>query len=545
MGRFAVTVRAIAGHGPLRRVLIAYTLYDLIELSIWVAIVLYAFAEGGVGLTSVVAVVQLVPAALLTPAIVGAAERLPRGTALALSHGAVAAATLVTTVALLVSAPVAVVVAGSVLATVALAVVRPLHYAALPRLARGPEELVSANALSSMGEGFAYFVGPILAGIGVQLSGPGTVFAIATLAGVLATVLCLRLGLVRASGDSAGDEGWRAAFGGLTALRGQWAVLILLLVLTTHYVLGGSVDVLGVSFASSILDISETGAGLVIGAIGIGGLIGGLIAGSFALGSRLSAVIVGSGVVQGLGFAAVALTGLLAPTVVSLAVCGMAGAILLVAGRTLLQRTTDDAVLARVFAVQESVALLGVALGAALAPWLIDTWGAARAFVPLGLMVGLVVLLGFPLVRKLDARAILRPLEMALLRRVPFLAALPPFELERLARNATWQDVTSGVEVVKQGEAGELFYVIEAGEFTVAVDGERRPGLLGPGEAFGELALLRSAPRNATITAVTDGRLLVVAAEDFLAAVTGGVSGQALADEVGRAHEERDRRNED
>ncbi len=479
MGRFAVAVRAIAGHAPLRRVLIAFTLYFLIWLAVWVAVILYAFAEGGVGLTSVVAVVQLVPAVLLTPAIVGAAERLPRGTALALSHGAVAAATLVTTVALVLSAPVAVVVAGSALANVALAVVRPLHYAALPRLARSPEELVSANALSSMAEGLAYFAGPILAGVGVQASGPGLVFAVATLAGLLAAVLCLRLGLGRSPVDAAGDQGWRAAVGGLTALRGQWAILILLLVLTVHRVLGGAVDVLGVSFASSVLDISETGAGLVIGAIGIGGVIGGLIAGSFALGSRLSGVIVGSGVVQGLAFAAVALTGLLAPTVVSLAVCGMAGAILLVAGRTLLQRTTDDAVLARVFAVQESAGLVGVALGAALAPWLINTWGAANAFVPLGLVVALIVLVGFPLVRGLDARAILRPVEMELLRRVPFLAALPPFELERLARNATWQDVTSGMDVVQQGEVGKRFYVIQAGQFTVAVDGELLPTVSG------------------------------------------------------------------
>jgi MFS family permease len=525
-------------------VLIAYALYDLVELAIWVAIVLYAFAEGGVGLTSLVAVVQLVPAALLSPVLVGAAERLPRGVALALGHGAVATATLLTAVALLSSAPVPVVVFGSALATIALATVRPLHYAALPRLARSPEELVSANALSSMAEGFAYFAGPILAGIGVEVSGAGLVFVIATVAGIAATLLCLELGLGRtSSSQESGDEGWRAALGGVVALRRQGAAVVLLLVLTTHFILGGAVDVLGVSFASSVLDISETGAGLVIGAIGIGGLVGGVLAGSLALGSRLSGVIAGSGTAQGLAFAAVALTGLLAPTVVALAVCGLAGAIMLVAGRTLLQRTTDDAVLARVFAVQEAIALLGVALGAALAPILVRQWGAAHAFVPLGLAVAIVVLAGFPFIRRLDARAVLRPAEIALLRRVGFLAALPPYELERLARNATWLDVVAGTEVIRQGETGELFYVIDSGELQVVVDGEARPGLLGPGEAFGELALLRSAPRNATIAAVTDARLLVVAAEDFLAAVTGGVSGHALADEVARAHDERDRRH--
>ena len=88
MGSFAATVRAVGENSPLRRVLVAYALYDLVEFAVWVAIILYAFAEGGVALVGISAVVQLVPAAFLGPALVGLGDRLPRGTTLVLSHAA-------------------------------------------------------------------------------------------------------------------------------------------------------------------------------------------------------------------------------------------------------------------------------------------------------------------------------------------------------------------------------------------------------------------------------------------------------------------------
>ncbi len=267
------------------------------------------------------------------------------------------------------------------------------------------------------------------------------------------------------------------------------------------------------------------------------------MAGSASLRDRLAPVVAVNGVLQGLAFAMVALVSALAPAVVMLALCGFGGAIMLVAGRTVLQRTVEDRVLAKVFAVQEAVALLGVALGAAVAPALVNRWGPAGAFIPLGLGLGVVVTAGYFFVRRLDARAVLVTNEIALLRRVGFLSALPPYELERLARSAAWVDVAAGTDVVRQGDLGDLFYVIGEGDFTVIIDGAARPGLLGPGEGFGELALLRATRRNATITAVTDGRLLVIAGEDFLAAVTGGTDGRAVAEEVSQAHLERDRRH--
>ena len=540
MWSYAQSLRAIAANGSLRRAMLAYLLFNLIELAAWVAILLYAYSVGGVGLTSLAAVVQLVPGGLLSPVLTGAIDRLPRRAALVTAYALVAVSSLVTAVALITGAPVALVLLASTALTISCAVARPMHYATVPRLVQSPGQLVSSNAMSSVAESIGLFIGPVVAGIGVQAAGAGTVLLGTSIAGILTLVLCL--GLEVDSGVDSEDEaieGWRAALSGVATLWRDGAALVLLLAMTIVFVFTGTIDVLGVSFADEVLGMGESGAGLLVGAVGVGGLVGGLVAGAVAHRDRLAPVISGSGAIQGVALAALAATALLLPAAAALALVGLAGAVLLVAGRTLLQRTTDERVLAKVFAVQEGLSLIGLAVGAALAPVLVEAWGARWAVVPIGLVGAAVLAAVFPLVRSLDARADLRSREIDVLGRIPFLTALPPYEMVRLARNASWLDVAAGADVVRQGEPGRLYYAIAEGEFVVAIDGRLRPGLLGPGDGFGELALLRSAPRSATVSAVTAGRLLVVNGEDFLAAVTGGADGHALADDVERRHRDR------
>ena len=288
--------------------------------------------------------------------------------------------------------------------------------------------------------------------------------------------------------------------------------------------------------------LGESGAGLIIGAIGIGGVLGGAIAGSLAVRNRLAPVLLASGIVQGVAFAAVALIVLLAPAIVALAVSGLAAAVMMVAGRTLLQRTSDEAVMARVFAVQEGTSLLGVALGAIIAPVLVEQLTAATAFVPFGIAAAALTIACFPLMRRLDARAVLRPHESALLRSIPFLDALPTYELEQLSRRAEWLDVRAGQVVITQGDVGDRFYVIAEGQFAVSIDGVRATRGAGSGN--------RASARSPCCTrcrarrrsrADTDGRLLTLGADDFLAAVTGSPDGNAVAREVSRAYLDRDR----
>jgi MFS family permease len=526
-------VRTTAQKGRMRRVLIAYALYDLVETALWLAIIFYAYDRGGASLAGLAAVIQLVPAALLTPAIAGLGDGMPRGQALSLAHGSVGVAAMMTTVALFLDAPVAVVIAGAAAATLAVSVVRPFHFAALPMLAKNPAELVAANASSSVSDGFSLFAGVLIAGVGVQVAGPAQVFAGAAAAALLAAALCSGLELAAAS---AGGGGLRVAIDGFAILWRDWLAVVLLLALSMRFVILGALDVLSISFVEQLLGRGESSAGLILAAFGVGGAAGGIAAGRLATRPRLGPVIVVGGIVQGIAVACVAVFATVAPVMAALAVAGFGSAVLMVAGRTLLQRISDDRALARMFAVQETVSLVGLSLGAVLAPALIDRLGADTAFVPFGVATALFIAACVVALRRVDERAVVPVEKLALLRRVAFLDALPQYELERLARTATWIEVEPGHHVIEQGEIGDRFYVVDTGDFVFTIDGVQRPQLLGPGSGFGEIALIRSVPRTATVISLDSGRLLAVDAQSFIAAVTGDADGHALATKVTDSH---------
>jgi MFS family permease len=529
---------ALTARTGMRRVLAAYALYGFIEFFAWLVVVLWCFDRGGATLAGVAAVVQLIPAALLGPALAGIGDRLPRGTALVLSHGLVVICTVLTWAALAAEASTVVVIAASTSLTTVLAIVRPIHFAALPQLASAPAQLVSANSLSSVLDGTARFIGPVVAGLLVADAGATTAMAVAMVIAFAPALLCLRLGLEAAPPSDDEESELRAALGGLIALWRDWASLALLLVLAIDFVLTGALDILGVAYAADVLGLAEGGAGLLIGSLGIGGLVGAFAGASLSQGRRLGRIVVGGAVLEGLAFAVVPVWGLLVPAAVTLALTGFGGAATVVAGRTLLQRATDDRILARVFAVQESTALLGTAIGAMLAPALIGAVGTQLAWVPLGVGFALAAVACIGLVRKLEHRAQYLPNELELLREVPFLAVLPPYDVERLARTSHWEDAAAGTVLVQQGAVGREFYLISSGDVAVTIDGARKPGTLGAGQFFGEIALLRSIPRTATITAETDVRLLVIRGDHFLAAVTGSEDGDAVMAEVASRYDD-------
>ncbi|HYX89167.1 MAG TPA: Crp/Fnr family transcriptional regulator [Gaiellaceae bacterium] len=90
-----------------------------------------------------------------------------------------------------------------------------------------------------------------------------------------------------------------------------------------------------------------------------------------------------------------------------------------------------------------------------------------------------------------------------LLQRVPLFADLEPRELERLSGSFKERTFDAGHTVATEGEGGAGFFVIESGEAVVSVRGEER-GRLGPGDYFGDIALIDQGARSATIVADSD-----------------------------------------
>jgi CRP-like cAMP-binding protein len=101
-----------------------------------------------------------------------------------------------------------------------------------------------------------------------------------------------------------------------------------------------------------------------------------------------------------------------------------------------------------------------------------------------------------------------------LLKRVPIFADLDGKELERIANSMKQRTFKAGETVTSEGQTGVGFFVIEDGEATVTVGGDERRKL-GPGDYFGEVALLNESARTATITAESDLRCYGLTAWEF------------------------------
>lgn len=216
---------------------------------------------------------------------------------------------------------------------------------------------------------------------------------------------------------------------------------------------------------------------------------------------------------------------------VLLAVLGLGNAVLDVAGYTIVQRSVPNAVRGRVFGVLEALVMLGLGVGSILAPILVRLLGPGGALVATGALLPSLALLTWRWVARADAAGVIPARELRLLRGVPLLASLPMTVLEQVAGDLVPPHFSAGEPIITQGQVGDRFYIVTLGETVAVVDGHevRR---MGPGDAFGEIALLRAVPRTATITAVTDVEGYALDREHFLAAVTGDHLSRRAADAV-------------
>jgi CRP-like cAMP-binding protein len=100
------------------------------------------------------------------------------------------------------------------------------------------------------------------------------------------------------------------------------------------------------------------------------------------------------------------------------------------------------------------------------------------------------------------------------LTRVPLFSGVKPKELKKLGKRMTERSFNEGDEITTEGKSGIGFFVIEHGNATVSIGG-KIVRTLGPGEHFGEVALIDSGPRSATVIATTDLRCRGMSAWEF------------------------------
>ena len=95
------------------------------------------------------------------------------------------------------------------------------------------------------------------------------------------------------------------------------------------------------------------------------------------------------------------------------------------------------------------------------------------------------------------------PATVAELSRIGLLAELPGETLTKLAGRMEREQIAPGSPVVREGEAGERFYVVLSGMLAVSQESRGARGLLQPGDYFGEVALALDIPRTASVRALT------------------------------------------
>jgi hypothetical protein len=536
--RLRTTVRVAADvirNPRLRRAQLAFLGFNTLEFGAWVAILIYAYSATGPASVGVVAIAQLVPAAVVAPLGSTIADRFPRTRVLAGAYAALAVLTGTVAAGILSGWPPLAVYAVAVALCLPLTLVRPAHNALLPSLARTPEELTAGNAVTSIAEAGGQLMGPLGAAAILAVATPGEVMAALALVVAASAILVVGLGRMAPVGvvtvaraaaaagpaDSPSEGVAAAATAGFRALARDADVRLVVAVLAARTLIIGVTDVLFVLLALDLFGTGESGAALLSAALGAGGIIGGGAAFLLVGRPRIAPVLLACALAWGIAFAVMGVlaSGVAAPVLILLGGTGLT--VMDVAGRTILQRSVRDEVLARVFGILEGLMMAALAAGSILVPVVVTVTGLAGSVVVFAAILPVMLLLAWTRLRALDRRAVVPLRAISLLRRVRMFEALDPAAMEVLGRAASWLTVPAGSVVIREGDPGDRFYVIESGTVEVSRDGRPIRRLDAPGDGFGEIALLRDVPRTATVQATTAGVLLALERDAFLAAVTG------------------------
>ena len=532
------SLRSVFGNPALRRIELALAGSMIGDWAYATAVVVWAYGVGGARLVGIWMAVRYLLMAIVSPIGASLSDRLPRKFVLIGSDLVRAVLAVIAAIALITDAPDAVILVVATGLSLVGCIFRPAQMAWMPSLTRRPEELTAANGASSTIESLAFFLGPALGALLVTTTSVQTVFLLNAATFVLSAVLVS--GIHPIAGPTPGDdedddagpqEGMFAEMaGGFRHIARDRDLVMVAILVCTQTIVAGATAVYGVVIAVDILGTGPQGVGIIDSVFGVGAIVGGFYAIGRSTRNRLAGDLALGTVLWSLP--------LLIIVVYPSPVTVFAAAILLGFGNplvdvnfaTIVQRLTPDAVLGRVFGAYEGALIAGMALGSAVTPFLISSFGLQWTLAILAVVVGTPALSFIPRCLRLDG-TLRAPEGTALLRGISIFSPLSPVKIESLAGSLTTETASAGTAVVREGDVSDRFLVIVSGRVEVTQEGEH-VRFEGPGEFFGEIGLLRDVPRTATVTAVEDTTLYSLAREDFLDAVRGVDESLAAADDV-------------
>ena len=499
------------------------------------ALIVFVLEEtGSAGWVAAAGTARLIPYVALGPIGGTIADRLPRlqvmiasDLARVLSSGALAWVVAST---------------GSALAAIVLSTLTacfsvahaPCVVAAMPRIVR-EDELAAANAITTTITNAAIAIGPALGGLLLVLGSPAWAFTANAV-----TFLASALIVARIRSDLGPDRDRREGVirgrdlitdmrDGFAALASSRDAVSLIGAWTAVSFLYGLELVLLALVSTDRLGIGENGLALLYTAFGIGSIVAIRLASRTADRGRQGRALAVATMIPGLALAGLAFTTSPIVGAALAAIDGAAALVLDVLVVTSLQRLLGNELMGRAWAASDALVVGALLLGTVVGAPLVEAVGLRGALLLGG---GVVVAAGLVLVARagsVDRLTAQRAAEFA--DRVALLAPLDLFAgasratLEALASRSSTEPLASGSDAVREGEEPDDLFVVVSGTLVVTIAGEGVVNTKGPGEAFGEIGLLRRIPRTATVTATSLCTLLRIPGEDFLRLASEGVGG--------------------
>jgi MFS family permease len=571
------TYRGLLGNRPLVRLLAGEFVSGIGDWLYLVALLVIVYRESTDPLLlGIVGGARIIPYIVLSVPAGIVADRFDRRIILLITDIARGLIMVALTVVVMVDGPLLAIVLLAILATCFSAFFNPTMGAYLPMLARDERELGPANsAFATLGE-ISFIIGPALAGILIAVAGLELAFAInaVTFAIIAIALLGLPSGKpgtrpmaavtneampaspVTAADDTpashattadataaspAASEPGAASAANTPAPSAASEPTVTMrdilrpvaglvsLDLVAGFMFGG-ISVLTVLLAVDRLGAGEEATGFLNAAIGVGGVLGAVGSGAIVLRPNLGPpLLLGAGIL-GVGFIILGAVDVLSLSLVAMIVVSGGALLSGVVSTTVFQRVVPDAIRGRTLGVMETIGTLAYAAGAFLLPTLVTQVGYLEVLGVGGVLIIISAVIAFMLLGP-SLQRVSDPATEVLRRvsRLPLFAGVPPSALEAAAARLDPLDVSAGTVVIRQGDPADRFFLIESGSFAVdQADPEtgevRRLRVMGPDEVFGELGLMHQAPRSATVTAVADGRLLVLDGPEFLELLSAGAA---------------------
>lgn len=511
-------VRLVVASPVLRNVVLAEAAVSATATITLVALTVFAFDVGGASLLGVALALRFLGVGALRPVVGVLLDRRSAQSGLRIGCAWGVAGTVLCVVGGVVGGAfgVVAVIGGVCLLKLGHSIAKSGRRAAIATASDGPQQATATIGLLSMVNSSSALAGPLIAAGALVVVGVSGALAVGAVLYAVGALLMWNLPL--SSEPAIPDGSVRQVLSGQReTLRAPVVVLTFALTGTASF-MSGAVAVFYAPLAIEALSSGDAGVGIMRTAFGFGALMLSMVVlRRFSAGA--SDVQLAAGVLLwGVMMLPLALAGNLAFALAPIVGMGAGRTLVDTAYLSLVQHAVPESLHPRVLGLGETINFLAGGLGSLAAAPLIGAVDLSAAITFIGL-IGIAVGVGAGLLLRRQRHEHHTSDEVAqLVAETPTLALLPAIERDLLAVRVGRRPLRAGETLMRQGADGDSWFLVVSGVLDVRV-GDHEVSSLVRGDGVGEIALIRSCPRTATVTARTDADVLELGRTTFLRAV--------------------------